>query len=91
METLSTVTIRDYQEGEQIQAYLMFFQSAGNIMEIEQYYNGGPATILVGGWIGQECFPAKELWSDDNGFALIESPAGDVYGVQTIDLEWIKE
>ena len=36
-------------------------------------------------WIGQECFPAKELWTDDNGNMLIESPAGNVYAVESVN------
>ena len=42
-------------------------------------------------WIGQECFPATELWSDDNGYILIESPAGDVYGIETINIQWVNQ
>ena len=36
-------------------------------------------------WIGLESFPAEEIWSDEEGFILIESPAGDVYGVESVN------
>jgi len=36
-------------------------------------------------WIGLECFPAKEIWNGGEGFAIIKSPAGDVYGVESVN------
>ena len=42
-------------------------------------------------WIGLECFPAKELWMDDNGYMLIESPGGTVYVIESINIDWIEE
>jgi hypothetical protein len=41
--------------------------------------------------LGIEVFPATQLWSDDTGLALIETKAGDLYMVQTIDLEYLEQ
>ena len=41
--------------------------------------------------LGIEAFPATQVWSDDTGLALIQTQAGDLYMVQTIDLEYLEQ
>jgi len=85
----STVTIRDPKEGEAIRALLILETDHDNLSDLD-FETGGSKAEARSGWIGSECFPATELWSDDNGFMLIESPGGNVYGVHTIDVEWVQ-
>ena len=40
--------------------------------------------------LGIEVFPATQLWSNDTGLAVIQTRAGDLYMVQTIDLEYLE-
>ncbi len=40
--------------------------------------------------LGIEVFPATQLWSNDTGLAVIQTRAGDLYMVQTIDLEYVE-
>ena len=39
--------------------------------------------------LGIEEFPATQLWSNDDGLALIETATGKCCSVQTIDLEYL--
>ena len=41
--------------------------------------------------LGIEEFPATQLWSNDDGLALIETATGKHCSVQTIDLEYLPE
>ena len=70
MSTPLAVTIRDYQEGQQI-------TGAREVM--------GNQPIAL----GIEEFPATQLWSNDDGLALIETVTGQYCAVQTIDLEYL--
>ena len=40
--------------------------------------------------LGIEEFPATQLWSNDDGLALIKTATGKHCSVQTIDLEYLK-
>ena len=84
------VTIRNLEEGNTIRAILILETDHDNLSDLDFETSGSKAEARSG-WIGPSCFPATELWSDDNGFMLIESPAGNVYGVHTIDIEWLPE
>ena len=88
--TESKVTIRDYKDGEKIAAHLILEKDDYNLYDLD-FETGGSKAQHRSGWIGAEHFPAKELWSDGNGFMLIESPAGHVFGIQSIDIDWIQE
>ena len=97
---LPAVTIRDYQQGQEISAQPMVNYG---------YWGGGSITDLVFSipersvaleLLGIEAFPATQLWSNDEGQALIETKAGnlhglvvggDLYMVQTIDLEYLEQ
>jgi len=39
--------------------------------------------------LGIEEFPAIQLWSNDDGLALIETATGKYCSVETIDLEYL--
>jgi len=82
----SKIVIRDYKDGDTIAAYLILERDGDNLSDLD-FEAGGSKGQHRSGWIGKDHFPATEIWSDDNGFMLIESPAGNVFGVQTIDLE----
>ena len=82
------VTIRDNKDGEKIRAFLILEKDNDNLSDLD-FEASGSKTQHRSGWIGSEHFPATELWSDDNGFMLIESPAGHVFGIQSIDIEWV--
>ena len=62
-----------------------------DVDNVSELYNAYPAIPKRHVWIGLECFPAKELWMDDNGYMLIESPGGTVYGIESINIDWIEE
>ncbi len=83
---MDSVVIRDNKDGEKIAAHLILERDGDNLSDLD-FETGGSKAQHRSGWIGSEHFPAKELWSDDNGFTLIKSPAGHVFGVQSIDIE----
>ena len=83
------ITIRDNKDGEKIRASLILEKDNDNLSDLD-FETGGSNPQHRSGWIGSEHFPATELWSDENGFMLIESPSGNVYGIQSIDIEWVK-
>ena len=82
------VILRRDRPDEAIRAVIILEVDHDNLSDLD-FNLGGSKAEVRSGWIGSECFPATELWSDDNGFMLIESRTGNVYGVHTIDVEWL--
>ena len=85
---MDSVVIRDNPNSEKIPAHLILERDGENLSDLDFETSGSKAQHRSG-WIGDEHFPAKELWSDGNGFMLIESPAGHVFGIKSIDIEWV--
>ena len=86
---VAKVIIRENRD-DKIRASLILEKDNDNLSDLD-FETGGSQSQHRSGCIGDEHFPARELWSDDNGFTLIESPAGHVFGIQSVDIEWVEE